>query len=187
MENTYSEKLIEELKTIDSFTSGINWVESQHRNTNHKYDGYIDYVFHLRMADGVFKKFDYLIPVRFHSLIRLCVRGHDTEEDCRVTFNDLKEHLGDQAAEIIHAVTNEKGKSRSERANDKYYEGVRNTEFAVFVKLCDRIANVQYSKWMGSKMYDTYKKENLNFMKKLTKENDNRYDDMFEYLQTLFT
>jgi (p)ppGpp synthase/HD superfamily hydrolase len=120
-----------------------------------------------------------------------CLRatwGHDLIEDCRVSYNDVKNHLGQEAADIVYAVTNEKGKNRSERANDKYYEGIRNTPGAVFVKLCDRIANVQYSKMTKSRMFEMYRKENDNFMTKLGYEfnNSHEYSVMFDYLLNLF-
>jgi (p)ppGpp synthase/HD superfamily hydrolase len=118
-----------------------------------------------------------------------CLRavwGHDLIEDCRVSYNDVKEHLGQESADIIYSVSNEKGKNRSERANDKYYEGIRNTKGGVFVKLCDRIANVQYSKMTKSRMFEMYKKENINFMIKLGREVGNPYEEMYQYLINLF-
>jgi len=120
-----------------------------------------------------------------------CLRaawGHDLIEDTRVSYNDVKEHLGQEAADIIYAVTNEKGKNRKERANEKYYEGIRNTPGAVFVKLCDRIANVQYSKMTGSRMFEMYKKENDSFIVMMgMDDNDTHpYDEMFDYLIGLF-
>jgi hypothetical protein len=100
----------------------------------------------------------------------------------------VKEHLGQEAADIIYALTNEKGKNRKERANDKYYEGIKNTPGAVFVKLCDRIANVQYSKMTGSRMFEMYKKENDEFVTKLGYpfNNSHEHSNMFEYLIQLF-
>jgi hypothetical protein len=120
-----------------------------------------------------------------------CLRaawGHDLIEDCRVSYNDVKEILGQEAADIVYAVTNEKGKNRKERANDKYYEGIRETKGAVFVKLCDRIANVQYSKMTGSRMFEMYRKENDNFIEKLGYDDTNThpYFEMFGYLVGLF-
>jgi len=114
--------------------------------------------------------------------------GHDLIEDCRVSYNDVKEQLGQEAADIIYAVTNEKGKNRKERANDKYYEGIRNTPGAVFVKLCDRIANVQYSKMTKSRMFEMYKKENDDFIVRLgyVYSNTHPYFEMFNYLTNLF-
>jgi (p)ppGpp synthase/HD superfamily hydrolase len=131
------------------------------------------------------------VDVSHTSLRTACLRatwGHDLIEDCRVSYNDVKNHLGQEAADIIYAVTNEKGKNRSERANDKYYEGIRNTKGAVFVKLCDRIANVQYSKMTKSRMFEMYRKENDNFMTKLGYgfNNSHEYSTMFDYLLDLF-
>lgn len=114
------------------------------------------------------------------------VWGHDLIEDCRVTYNDVSDKSTFVVAEIIYAVTNEKGKSRSKRANYKYYKGIRNTEGAVFVKLCDRIANVRYSKMMGSSMFGKYKKENPNFIEKLGYTSNHELAPMFECLIELF-
>jgi (p)ppGpp synthase/HD superfamily hydrolase len=124
----------------------------------------------------------------FRDSVILAAWGHDLIEDTRVSYNDVKEKLGFTAAEIIYAVSNEKGKNRKERANEKYYEGIRNTPGAVFVKLCDRIANVQYSKMTKSRMFDMYKKENDDFIVRLgyTYNDSNQYSEMFKYLINLF-
>jgi (p)ppGpp synthase/HD superfamily hydrolase len=103
----------------------------------------------------------------FRDDVILAAWGHDLIEDTRTSYNDVREVLGHTPAEIIYAVSNEKGKTRKERANDKYYQGIRSTPGAVFVKLCDRIANVQYSKMSGSRMFEMYKKENSNFIQQL--------------------
>ena len=113
--------------------------------------------------------------------------GHDLIEDTRVSYNDVKEHLGQEAADIIYALTNEKGKNRKERGGVKYYEGIRNTKGAVFVKLCDRIANVQYSKMTKSRMFEMYKKEHQDFELMIGRYTDNKdLEPMFEYLANLF-
>ena len=49
------------------------------------------------------------------------------------------------AAEIVYALTNDKGRTRQERAGEKYYAGIRETPYAPFMKLCDRLANMTYS------------------------------------------
>jgi (p)ppGpp synthase/HD superfamily hydrolase len=182
------------------------WCIEQHRSTNHMYDVYLPYEFHLRMVNNVFRDFchlldytkDYFTGEDFVSmgrgqitLIEACSRaswGHDLIEDCRVSYNDVKANLGQEAANIIYAVTNDKGKSRGERAGDKYYEGIRNTPGAVFVKLCDRIANVQYSKMTKSRMFEMYKKENDNFIIQLGYDDTNThpYFEMLVYLNNLF-
>jgi (p)ppGpp synthase/HD superfamily hydrolase len=167
-------------------TKEINWCIEQHRKTNHFYDTYLPYEFHLRMVDNVYQDFKYLLNEKFSYEVSRAVWGHDLIEDCRVSYNDCATMLGVEAADIIYAVTNEKGKSRKERANDKYYEGIVNTHRAVFVKLCDRIANVQYSKMTKSRMFEMYKQENFNFCEKLGFNLDHQYIKMFEYLINLF-
>jgi (p)ppGpp synthase/HD superfamily hydrolase len=82
--------------------------------------------------------------------------------------------LGVTVAEITYALTNEKGKNRKERANAKYYKGIRETPYATFIKLCDRLANVSYSKSVNSKMIEAYQKEQGGFECQL------RYYDEFE-------
>ena len=182
------------------------WCIEQHRSTNHFYDTYLPYEFHLRMVNQVAQDFKHLLddtkdyftgepyrgPRQEQVTLRdACLRatwGHDLIEDCRVSYNDVKTHLGQEAADIVYAVTNEKGKNRSERANDKYYEGIRNTPGAVFVKLCDRIANVQYSKMTKSRMFEMYKKELDGFVVKMGYDDSNThpYYEMFSYLINLF-
>ena len=172
----------------------VNWCIEQHANTNHYYDKYLPYEFHLRMVAQVADQFIRLIKtdtgtaINFRNAVKKACWGHDLIEDCRVSYNDVKSKLGEEAADIIYAVTNEKGKSRKERANDKYYEGIRNTPGAVFVKLCDRIANVQYSKMTKSRMYEVYQKELDEFIVKLGWDDSNThpYFEMFAYLKDLF-
>jgi (p)ppGpp synthase/HD superfamily hydrolase len=92
---------------------------------------------------------------------------HDTIEDCRLTYNDVKQVAGEKVANIVYAVTNEKGKNRKERANEAYCDGIRKTMWAKYVKLCDRLANVQYSYDNMSRMYSVYQKENDDFLQSL--------------------
>lgn len=137
-----------------------------HKDTNHLYDGQ-PYTIHLRMVVKAADKFIDLIPKSKRESVLSACWLHDVEEDCRITYNDLSLHFGYYIAEIVHAVTNEKGKTRKERANDKYYDGIKNTEYAAFVKICDRIANVEYSKLKESSMFEKYKIENENFKQQL--------------------
>lgn len=171
----------------------IQWCIDQHRNTNHYYDKYLPYEFHLRMVVQVFKDFKHLLAklnlidgTDQDDIFELSCYGHDLIEDTRTSYNDVKKVLGEMAANIIYAVSNEKGKTRSERANDKYYEGIRNTIGAVFVKLCDRIANVQYSKLTKSRMFEMYKNENEHFMFSIGMTKGHPLGEMFNYLVELF-
>ena len=160
----------------------IQWCIAQHHNTNHFYDKYLPYEFHLRMVVSVAKDFAYL--QQHWNQTELACYGHDLIEDTRVSYNDCTDVLGKEVANIIYAVTNEKGRTRKERANNFYYAGIMDTEGALFVKLCDRIANVQYSKMTKSRQFEMYKKENDNFIYCLSPLAE--LDKMAEYLQLLF-
>ena len=166
-----------------------------HESVNHTYDGY-NYILHLDAVNAVKMEFnDELINDLKHYLslkeieflhsdiIYASIYFHDVEEDCRLTYNNIKEIIGEFAANIVHAVTNEKGRNRAERASDSYYKGIRETPGASFVKMCDRIANVRYSRMMGSSMFEKYQKENQEFMEKVEAD---RFPRMSKCLINLF-
>ena len=170
-----------------------------HENVNHTYDGY-NYVLHLDSVEAVHQEFKDELDFNIEFTSNVSESGkiiiidkkmtgacylHDTMEDTRTTYNDLLKltSIDIDVCNIVYALTNEKGKTREERANDKYYEDIRNTPGASFVKMCDRIANVRYSKLIGSSMFDKYKKENENFMKKV---DANRFPKMKQCLIDLF-
>ena len=126
-----------------------------HDHVNQTYDKVHPYGFHLDMvADSVFKHGDVVcaneddvLPLFFGAYY------HDSIEDARLTYNDVmkiaRTWMNDDqalmAAEIVFALTNDKGRTRKERAGEKYYQGIRTTPYAPFVKLADRLANITYS------------------------------------------
>jgi (p)ppGpp synthase/HD superfamily hydrolase len=147
-----------------------DWAIEQHAKTNHLYDKDLPYRFHLQMVVNEVYNFRDLVKskwgVSFEELV-LAAWGHDLIEDARVSYNDIMKGTNPRTANIIYAVTNEKGKTRAERANDVYYRGIRNTPGGAFIKFCDRIANVRYGLMMGSDMVDVYRKENEKFVEAL--------------------
>lgn len=153
-----------------------------HAETNHTYNG-LPYETHLQMVYDTAKQFSYLLPEKYLNDIYAACWCHDLIEDCRQTYNDVKSHTNENVANIVYALTNEKGKTRKERANQKYYNGIRQQYGATFVKICDRIANVNYSKQVGSRMFEMYKKEKDYFKEKLFIE---KYIDIFNHLDALY-
>lgn len=143
------------------------WIYKQHSDTNHMYNDYIPYRFHLEMVERVGRGFLHLVPPTSVKEVAVALLAHDLIEDTRNSYNDVKGALGESVADIVYAVTNDKGKNRKERAGENYYRGIRATPGATFVKLCDRIANVQYSKTTHSQMFFKYKDENPYFMEQL--------------------
>lgn len=152
-----------------------------HADTNHLYDDK-PYSYHLEMVFQVAREFQDLLPPHAKYDVLASCWVHDCIEDCRQSYNDVLKATNQRVAEIAFALTNEKGKSRSERASAKYYHGIRQTEFATFVKLCDRIANAQHSEETKSDMFQVYQKEHKNFCVALYNP---QYSPMFNRLDLL--
>jgi len=138
----------------------------KHKSVNQKY-GEHDYDFHLNMVFETALKFIHLIEFNERENVLAACWVHDIIEDARETYDDVKRETNETIAELAYALTNEKGRTRQERANDKYYKGIRETKNASFIKFCDRIANVTHSKNNGSRMFKKYKVENEAFITKI--------------------
>jgi hypothetical protein len=165
-----------------------------HQDTNHKYDKYIPYEFHLQMALTIAKRFIYLVPLEHRAIVLAAVIAHDGIEDARLTYNDIVKMakqcgaLQTEAimiAEMVRAVTNDgRGRNRDERMPDYIYEEIKTTFYSLFVKLCDRLANVNYGVVTGGSMTLKYKKEHPHFKSKLY--TPGYLEDMFTELETIF-
>jgi (p)ppGpp synthase/HD superfamily hydrolase len=154
-----------------------------HSVTLHMYDGLSYHEAHLTKVVDVAKRFIQWVPWDMQDFVLAACWLHDVIEDCRVTYNDLKEVFGEGIADIVYAVTNEKGKTRKERANNKYYAGIRTTPCATFVKLCDRIANIEAGVAKGGKMVEMYRKEQVYFVAQL--DDNFAYSDMWQHIEDL--
>ena len=155
-----------------------------HTETNHLYDGK-PYTTHLLMVQDIAIGFLHLIPKEDWEVVLAGCWVHDVIEDTRQTYNDVKNATSESVADLAYALTNEKGKNRKERANARYYTELRAQPYAVFIKLCDRIANTLYSKSQGGRMYDMYKKEETVFSLNLDPDGSSPYKEMFDYLHNL--
>jgi (p)ppGpp synthase/HD superfamily hydrolase len=156
-----------------------------HASVNQTYDKNLPYEFHLRMAASFLTKYGHLELTdssEFDTLYA-AVYFHDSIEDARLTYNDLKKlfaklneeagcdiHVVD-ATEMVYALTNDKGRNRAERAGEAYYAGIRNTPHAPFLKMCDRLANIKFSTLLYpvDRMVSIYEKELPHFLEAITK------------------
>ena len=158
-----------------------------HESVNQFYDGDKPYGYHLDMVAKEVYAYGHLVLVGEADLLPLFMGAwfHDSIEDARVSYNDVKkialkfgftEEQAFLASEIVYALTNEKGRNRKERAGKRYYEGIRNTPYAPFVKMCDRMANIRYSCGsynMGNlRMAKVYEDEMPYFTRAITVETD---------------
>jgi len=154
----------------------------RHREVNHHYNALYPYAYHLQMTADVANKFMHLIPEEDrHDVIGGCW-CHDIIEDARETYNNVKSQTNETIAEYAYRCNNEKGRTRRERANAKYYKEIKEYKHCTFIKLCDRIANVSFSVTEKSSMINMYRKEYKYFKDSLY---DGRFQEMWCHLDEL--
>ena len=156
-----------------------------HASVNQHYGKDLPYSFHLRLAASYLTKYGHqeLTDASEFDTLYAAVYFHDSMEDARMTYNDVKaefERLNKEcgcdihvvdAAEMVYALTNDKGRTRAERAGEAYYAGIRETAHAPFLKMCDRLANMKFSTlfYPISQMVSVYEKELGHFLESITK------------------
>lgn len=157
-----------------------------HRSVNQTYGDELPYGYHLDMVVNGIRDFGHLVCAREEDLLPLFFGGyyHDSIEDARLTYNDvlktargmMTEEQALMATEIVYALTNDKGRTRAERAGEEYYKGIRKTPYAPFVKLCDRLANITYScsgvNDNSLRMKEVYKGEVPHFLASINPHSD---------------
>ncbi len=156
-----------------------------HGSKNDLYADYLPYRFHLEMVAAVGEQFIKLVPVALRKVANNGLWLHDAIENGVLTYNSIKSEFGWDVAEIVLAVTPyNRGRNRAEKMPDFVYKDIKETPCATFIKLCDRIANVRYSKMTGTKMLETYKKENTRFRQMLHDEGT-PWQPMWDYLHNI--
>ncbi len=159
---------------------------SLHDSVNQTYGQGLPYGYHLDMVASNVMEFGHLVCPEANDVVPLLFGAyyHDSIEDARLTYNDvmkiarqfMDERQALLATEIVYALTNEKGRNRAERANEKYYAGIRQTPYAPFVKLCDRLANITFScsglDSYNDHMREVYKKEVPHFLASIHPHSD---------------
>lgn len=164
---------------------------------NQKYDKILPYSFHLKAVVAQADKYHLYIPNIYtdpyarsfaidinKSTVIIASAGHDLIEDARMTFNDVLDLVSNkEIADIIYACTEEKGKNREERHSQKFFDELKQNRLAVYVKLCDIMANVLYSLLSNSSMFKKYQKEFSNLKEQLYIEEE--YEPLWKDLEKL--
>lgn len=128
---------------------------------------------------------------------------HDLIEDCRIKYHDLiddrrfwldnrgiytrkqKMYSRKKIADIVYALTETRGKNRSERYGYEYMKGIFETPHAWFVKMADTIANSAYSMIVNEpliKMYQSDAPEMVRNIYNACKNNEDFDHVIFEYM-----
>lgn len=110
------------------------------------YNDEVPYVDHLTEVFAVVKRF----CLSDDPVIACAAWLHDAIEDTRTSYNDIKKRFGVDVAELVYAVTDERGRDRTER-HVKTYPKIKGNIKATQLKLADRIANVEYGSATGGK------------------------------------
>ena len=157
-----------------------------HNSVNQTYGVVHPYGYHLDMVVQAIRDFGHLVCASEDDVLPLFFGGyyHDSIEDARLSYNDVmkiaREMMTEEqaylATEIVYALTNDKGRNRAERAGEKYYQGIRETPYAPFVKLCDRYANISFScseaVGRSDRMRLVYKNEVPHFLESINPHSD---------------
>lgn len=156
---------------------------------NQKYNDTLPYSFHLKLVEAQFNRFKHLLETPTQVLnCRIAVWGHDLMEDARMTYNNVKSLYGkygfrnNNIEEIIFLCTDFKGRTREDRKPKQFYTELFDNKEALFVKLCDMIANKYFSCMTNSSMKDKYNKEYGKFKNLCYYE---PYKEMFDLLEKL--
>lgn len=158
---------------------------SSHINRNILYDGQ-PYFIHLSMVYKYALKYIHLLQQAecdADSVLQ-ATWLHDVIEDCSVTYNDVLKHFNKEVTEITFLLSNDRGRTRDERNSDNYYLGIAKNHGALFVKLCDRLANASYSKLTDGHMLKKYRKENRHFKESLQVD-QSLFLEMFDEIDQL--
>ncbi len=157
-----------------------------HASVNQFYGDHLPYGYHLDMVAHLAEEFGHLVCADPNDILPMIFGAyyHDSIEDARLSYNDvmkvargfMTDNQALMATEIVYALTNEKGRNRAERAGERYYAGIRQTPYAPFMKLCDRVANITFS-CTGTdadnlRMKEVYKKEVPHFLAAIDPHSD---------------
>jgi (p)ppGpp synthase/HD superfamily hydrolase len=152
----------------------------------------LPYSFHLYAVEAQAQKFKHIImgsepistitDIKFDMVAKGCI-GHDLIDDARLCYSDIKRMTGKHVADIIYLCSDMRGKSRSERHSDEFFKELAKNERAVFVKLCDVIANSLFGVTTNSDMVNTLKSEYSKFKELCYYP---QHEEMWEYLASIY-
>lgn len=141
------------------------------------------YSFHLDAVENVAVRFGF----QDDEVVRMSCQTHDLKEDRGVTREQLlAAGFPTEVADITDAVTDEEGATRDEK-KAKTLPKIAKIRKAILVKLCDRIANVEFSKQTNNdRKFQMYKKEQVELSRVLRDFNDKELEPLWNHLEGLF-
>jgi hypothetical protein len=144
--------------------------------------GPFPYSYHLRAAENVARRFGFKSRI-----VRKAIWLHDVIEDCKLSVSYLVlAGLDPRAVQMAWAVSDGEGATRDERKASTY-EKIRSTPGAKLVKLCDRIANVEFSSSAHGdpRKFQMYKDEYAHFQQELRDKTELDLEPLWLHLDSL--
>lgn len=129
---------------------------------------YTDHLFEVQDLTLSYQFDPGIFSVDDFRVIEISAFGHDLLEDTNYTEEELRIVFGDEVADIIVLLTDltidpdtgEELKTRKQKHPPTYRRlAASRNLMAMFIKLCDRICNVRFSKENNPSIYAMYKKE----------------------------
>lgn len=142
------------------------------------------YCDHLEDVDNVLKSVNYSEG----SVARIAGWLHDILEDTEIGLTMLAQYFGPAVADVVWRVTDEPGDNRAER-HAATYPKIAVNEWAIAVKLADRIANLEHSQKSSTRFGLMYCEEDAEFVSALRKTtpSDPRVSDLWDRYSDLIT
>jgi len=152
------------------------------RHGDQKYGDGKPYIVHLEAVAENVKKWGWILKIDALVMVDLVNAAllHDVLEDTPTTREELSETFNPQVAELVWRVSNEAGVNRKERHRLTHVK-TRVSKLAVFLKLMDRISNVEEFDPRFKKMY---RKEHAGFKESLYLAEDD-FDEIWDYLKII--
>jgi len=157
----YRDELLDPLRFVKFFATT--------KHGSQLYSG-VPYTHHLAEVAAVVRRFHYDEKLGYTGDRDLLAAAwlHDVMEDTDTKYKEVAEMFGKRIADLVSAVTDEKGPNRQVR-HALTYPKTRACPGAVTLKLADRIANVERGGLLG----DMYRKEYEDFRRALFTEGEN--------------
>jgi guanosine-3',5'-bis(diphosphate) 3'-pyrophosphohydrolase len=131
----------------------MKFAEEKHKDQK-PYRGKSYYQGHILPVYEVCRKFSNHKDVLAAALL------HDVVEDTEVTREDVAKLFGEVVADLVWRLTDEHGRNRVEKKL-RTYPKIRANDYAVLIKLCDRLVNVSGALKLGMYQaeYPEFKKQ----------------------------
>ena len=154
-----------------------------HAERNLRYGDYA-YTIHLQTVANFGKYFRHLLQISTDQAyeVEAALWLHDTIEDCGINYQKIKTLFNENVAEYVWSVTGF-GRNRVER-NASVEERIKGKIIPTYIKLCDKLANMVFSKYLDSNsgMYEKYVAEWSSFKEKYYLPD---LKEMFDYVDNL--